>query len=122
VTDQDSYVRPPRAYEHVSYWLVFCGNGCGAWLSGEDGSWSSTTARKYAAKFPTEEKAWQAAMAAGWANVPLPGHDPHKHGPYGPGEFTFYCSGNGANDCDEVRSYKDATVCPACRRAGWVPW
>jgi len=122
VTDQGSYVFPPRAYEHVSYWVVFCGAGCGAWLSGEEGAWSSTKHRKYAAPFADEAKAWQAAVAAGWANVPLPGHDPHKHGPYGPGQHWFRCNNSGAGDCDEVRSYKDATVCPACRDGGWFPW
>ncbi len=123
MTDQESgYVFLPKAYEHVSYWLVFCGAGCGAWLSGEPDAWSSTTVRRYAARFRDESRAWQAAMGAGWANVPLPGHDPHTHGPYGPGRHTFRCTGGGAGDCDEVRSYKEATVCPACRDGGWFPW
>ena len=115
MTDEPAYVRPPKAYEHVSYWLVFCGAGCGAWLSGEPAAWTSTTERKCAARFPGQDRAWQAAMAAGWANVPLPGHDPHRYG-------AWSCTGSGANDCPDVRSYKDATVCPACRAGGWFPW
>ncbi len=115
MTEQDSYVFPPKAYEHVSFWLVFCGNACGAWLSGEPGAWSSTKNRKYAAAFADQDKAWQAATEAGWVNVPLPGHDPHR-------VQWWTCTGGGAGDCAEVRSYKDATVCPACRDAGWFPW
>lgn len=122
VTAESTYVSPPRAYEQVSYWLVFCGAGCGAWLSGEPDAWSSTPERRYAAPFPNQDKAWQAAMAARWADVPLPSHDPHQRGPFGPGQRMWQCRGDGVGDCEEVRSYKDATVCPACRDGGWFPW
>jgi hypothetical protein len=109
-----AYKSPPRAYEHVSYWLVFCGAGCGAWLSGQANDWSSSKDRVYAAPFADQDKAWQAAMAAGWVNVPLPDHEPHPIS-------WWQCNGNGTGDCSKVRSYKNATVCPACRASGWMP-
>jgi len=109
-----TYTPPPQAYECVSYWLVFCGAGCGAWLSGGTQAWTSSTDRKDAAPFANQDKAWQAAMAAGWANVPLPNHDPHQIN-------RWTCDGSGVGDCSEVRAYKDATVCPACRAGGWMP-
>jgi hypothetical protein len=119
---QPASVFRSRGYEHVSYYRVYCTADCGYYLSREEGSWSRTTHRRYAACFPDADKAWQAARSAGWANVLLPGHDPHKHGPYGPKQRMFYCDQSGAGDCQEVREYKDATVCPECRGAGWFPW
>jgi hypothetical protein len=111
---KSTYTPPPAAYEHVSYWLVFCGAGCGAWLSGKPGAWSSTADRRNAAPFPNQDKAWQAATAASWVNVPLPHHTPHPVN-------WWQCDGSGVGDCAEVRSYKNATVCPACREGGWRP-
>jgi hypothetical protein len=114
-------VRRHRGCEHTSYWRVYCEADCGFYLAGGAGSWCSTPHQRHAARFPDEDKAWQAAMAAGWANVLLPGHDPHRHGPYGPGRHMFYCNQGGAGDCQEVRFYKEATVCRACRDGGWRP-
>ena len=122
MTAASTYTHPPQAYEHVSYWLVFCGARCGAWLSGKPEAWSSTKDRKCAAPFANQDKAWQAALTAGWANIPLPGHDPHQHGPYGPDEHWFRCDNSGAGDCDKARAYKAATMCPTCREGGWLPW
>lgn len=119
---EDWLVTRHKGYEHVSFWRISCEAECGAYLAGEEGSWFATPHKRYAATFPTQSRAWQAAMAAKWADVPLPGHDPHMHGPYGQGEYTFYCRQNGAGDCQEVREYKEAIMCPACRDAGRFPW
>jgi hypothetical protein len=110
-----------KGYERISYWRVYCSADCGHYLAGSGDSWVYTTVAERAAAFPDADKAWQGAMAAGWANAPLPDHDAHEHGPYGPMQRMFYCDQNGAGDCAEVRAYKDATVCPECRRAGWRP-
>ena len=124
-TDEETaappYTYPQEAYEHISYWLVFCGAGCGSWLSGSPNAWSSTRDKRRAARHDTKNQAWQGAMAAGWANTPLPDHAPHEHGPYGPDGHWFQCVNTGAGDCGAARSYRDATVCPECRRKGWRP-
>jgi hypothetical protein len=110
-----------KGYERISYWRVYCSADCGHYLAGSGDSWVYTTVAERASTFPDGDKAWEAAMAAGWANVPLPDHDAHEHGPYGPMQRMFACMQDGVGDCAEVRAYKSATVCPECRRAGWRP-
>lgn len=109
-------------YEQVSYWRVSCSAGCGAYLAGGTDGWFSTPERRYAARFPDQDRAWQGAVSAQWANTPLPGHDAHEHGPYGDGGVMFFCDQRGAGDCQEVRDYRSAIVCSTCRAAGWFPW
>lgn len=119
--EQHESVYRHRGYEHISYWRVYCAADCGSYLGESNGAWFRVWHQREAVRFPDADKAWQGARSAGWANASLPNHDPHKHGPYGPGRHMFYCDQSGIGDCQEVRAYKDATVCPACRDAGWLP-
>ncbi|MFE0472586.1 hypothetical protein ACFW2V_13325 [Streptomyces sp. NPDC058947] len=119
--EQQRSVHRHKGYEKVAFWRVYCSADCGHYLAGDGASWVYTTVPERAAAFPDADKAWQAARTAEWADVPLPDHDAHEHGPYGPGQYVFRCDQSGAGDCAEVRAYKDATVCPECRRGGWRP-
>lgn len=116
---ESAYVFPAPAYERVSYVRVRCSAGCGVYLGRTSKGWARSPVGQ-AERFRTQDEAWQAARAALWADVPLLGHLPHEHGPYGPGRHWYRCNG-GALRCDEVRSYRDATVCTKCRDEGWMP-
>ena len=118
---QSTYVIASGPYVHLPNVLVRCTNGCGCYLGKRGDAYVSVDDQDEAHRFTNETEAWQASMAAGWANVAPPDHPEHVHGPYGVGANTFRRTTNGAGDCAEVHAYKNTTVCAGCRAAGWMP-